>query len=267
MRRRLIVLCLVLFIIAACVWLLWGNVALELHSEIVFCDGLPDSFNGFCIAHVSDLHSAQIGKNNERLLNMLRQVEPDLIAITGDLTDSRDTDLSIALHFAAEAAKIAPCYYVTGNHEVRLQGTLYDELLEGLTAVGVIVLENEEVILCREGDSISIAGHRWGPAANVNNISDFGGFRVLLAHAPEDIDTYASAGFDLVLSGHAHGGQFRIPFIGGLYAPGQGFFPEYDGGCYTVGNTTMIVSRGIGNSNIPLRINNRPELILLVLEG
>lgn len=247
MRKHLIRLSMVLLIMVACASVLWANTALELNTETVSNDKLPINFIGFRIAHVSDLHSAQIGKDNEKLLNLLRQAEPDIIAITGDLADSRDTDLSIALHFAAEAVKIAPCYYVTGNHEVRLQGTLYNDLLEGLVAAGVTVLNDEEIILTREGECISITGHWWGTAENVNSISNFSGYRILLAHAPEDIEAYAAAGFDFVLSGHAHGGQFRLPFIGGVYAPGQGFFPAYDGGCYAVGDTIMIVSRGIGN--------------------
>ena len=90
-------------------------------------------------------------------------------------------------------------------------------------------------------------------------------YSVLLAHRPELIETYAAYGADLVLSGHAHGGQVRLPFIGALYAPGQGFLPEYDSGLYTVGETDMIVSRGLGNSLIPLRVNNRPELVIAVL--
>lgn len=267
MRKRFLRIFAVLILFAVATWILWGNSALELNELTVHNEKLPDYFRGFRIAHVSDLHSAQMGQGNEKLISLLRQAQPDIIAITGDLADSRDTDLSIALDFAAEAVKIAPCYYVTGNHEVRLQGQLYSQLMDGLSAAGVTVLSDEEVILSLEGENISVAGHAWGPSDHIGEISDFDGYRILLSHAPEDVDDYAAAGFDLVLSGHAHGGQFRLPFVGGLYAPGQGFFPEYDAGSYQIGDTIMVVSRGIGNSNIPIRINNRPEVILVILEG
>ena len=92
-------------------------------------------------------------------------------------------------------------------------------------------------------------------------------FTILLSHRPELFDIYADHGMDLILSGHAHGGQFRLPFIGGLVAPNQGLFPEYDAGIYTEGNTNMLVSRGVGNSILPFRINNRPEVILIELQA
>ena len=97
--------------------------------------------------------------------------------------------------------------------------------------------------------------------------SEKDGFTILLSHRPELFDTYADQGMDLVLSGHAHGGQFRLPFIGGLVAPNQGLFPKYDAGIYTEDNTNMLVSRGVGNSILPFRINNRPEVILIELQA
>lgn len=98
-----------------------------------------------------------------------------------------------------------------------------------------------------------------------NLMDDNDGYTILLSHRPELFTTYTASGVDLVFTGHAHGGQFRIPFVGGLVAPNQGFFPEYDAGLYTAETTNMVVSRGVGNSIIPLRINNRPELIVVTL--
>jgi predicted MPP superfamily phosphohydrolase len=99
----------------------------------------------------------------------------------------------------------------------------------------------------------------------LNSLSSFEGYNILLSHRPEEFDIYANSKYDLVLTGHAHGGQVRIPFIGGLVAPNQGLFPEYDSGIFTSNNTTMVVSRGIGNSIIKLRVNNRPEIVLIEL--
>jgi predicted MPP superfamily phosphohydrolase len=209
---------------------------------------------------------------------MLRAAQPDIIAITGDLIDSRHTDVALALDFAAEAVKIAPCYYVTGNHESRLEEE-YAQLKAGLLAVGVVVLENDSVTLERDGETIRLLGVQ-DPAfeadywtlfpedvmdKNLAALSQGEGFRLLLSHRPEYMDMYARYSIDLVLSGHAHGGQFRLPWIGGLYAPGQGLFPEYDAGMFSVEGTQMIVSRGIGNSAFPLRFNNRPEVVLITL--
>lgn len=101
--------------------------------------------------------------------------------------------------------------------------------------------------------------------AKLSELTDPGGYNLLLSHRPELFETYKDSGIDLVLTGHAHGGQFRLPFIGGLIAPNQGFFPKYDSGLYTDGRTNMVVSRGLGNSIIPLRFNNRPEIVIVEL--
>ena len=108
-------------------------------------------------------------------------------------------------------------------------------------------------------------GHDCDSGKDVGKLSDYAGYRIILSHRPEHFKKYVAAGYDLVLSGHAHGGQFRLPVIGGLYAPGQGILPEYDSGVYTDGRTDMVVSRGIGNSGFPIRFNNNPEVILLTI--
>lgn len=265
---------------ALTVWTVWGNTALELNSYTITSEDLPDAFNGYRIAHVSDLHNAEMGNGNEKLLAMLRDAEPDIIAITGDLIDSRNTDVAVALAFAEKAVQIAPCYYVTGNHEARVFE--YSELKAGLEAVGVVVLENKRTEIELSGEAITLLGvadpsfntdYLFGDDATVisTNLAeittDEDGFTVLLSHRPELFGTYVEYGMDLVLSGHAHGGQFRFPFVGGLVAPNQGFFPEYDSGLYSEGGTNMIVSRGIGNSIVPFRFNNRPEVILIELQN
>ena len=126
-KRKSIILAVVAAILFALIaWIIWSNTALELNTYTISSSKLPQSFDGYRIAHVSDLHNAEMGKNNEKLLTMLRDTDPDMIAITGDLVDSRNTDLEVALLFVREAVKIAPCYYVTGNHEARISE--YDEL-------------------------------------------------------------------------------------------------------------------------------------------
>ena len=277
-KKRLIIAGVVLVLLALIIWTAWGNTALELNTYTVSSKELPDAFDGYRIAHVSDLHNAEMGDGNEKLLAMLREAEPDIIAITGDLIDSRNTNIEVALAFAEEAMKIAPCYYVTGNHEARVFACA--ELKVGLEAAGVVVLENERTEIELSGETITIIGvddpsfntdYLFGDSASVvsNTLAEISteddGFSVLLSHRPELFDTYVACGVDLALSGHAHGGQFRLPFIGGLVAPNQGFFPKYDAGLFKKENTTMIVSRGLGNSIIPFRINNSPEIVVAEL--
>ena len=252
---------------------------MEVNEYTVTSDRLPDTFDGFRIAQISDLHNAEFGENNTVLLALLRQSQPDLIVITGDLVDSRHTDLEIALRFAQAAAEIAPCYYVSGNHEARILE--YPALKEGLEAAGVTVLENQRLELERNGKNITLLGvddpsfqtdYLMGDAATVmagvlRELITDDSYTILLSHRPELFDLYAESGVDLIFSGHAHGGQFRLPFLGGLVAPNQGLFPEYDAGLYTAGTTNMLVSRGIGNSIIPLRFNNPPEIVVVSLHS
>ena len=279
-KKRVILIVSVVLLVGLSVWTIWGNTALEINEYTIMSDKLPEAFLGFRIAQVSDLHNAEFGEGNKKLIELLSQTDPGIIVITGDLMDSRHTDIEIALNFVRQAIKIAPVYYVTGNHEARVRE--YTELKTGLADAGVIVLENQQVQITREGESITLIGiddpsfqedYLFGDAASVSasalselqNESD--SYTILLAHRPELFDTYVDAGVNLVFSGHAHGGQFRLPFIGGLVAPNQGFFPEYDAGLFFEGVTTMIVSRGVGNSIIPFRINNPPEIVVVELKN
>ena len=279
-KKRIIALAVVAAILLALIiWTAWGNTALQLNVYTISSDRLPEAFDGYRIVHVSDLHNAELGKDNEKLVDMLQEAKSDIIAITGDIIDSRNTDIDIALQFTKAAMEIAPCYYVTGNHEARVSE--YDELKAGLIKQGVVVLEDATTEISLDGDTITLIGvndpsnqtdYLFGDSKTVMNgklqeILDVENeFTVLLSHRPELFEIYADNNMDLVLSGHAHGGQFRLPFVGGLVAPNQGFFPRYDAGLYTEENTNMVVSRGIGNSILPFRFNNRPEVILIELK-
>ena len=262
------------------VWIMWANTALEVNEYEIMSDKIPEAFSGFRIAQVSDLHNAEFGEGNEKLIELLSQTNPDMIVITGDLIDSRHTDIEIALEFAWQAGKIARVYYVSGNHEARIPE--YEDLKIGLVKAGVVILENQKVEITREGESITLMGiddpsfqedYLFGDSEsvarqaieNLQNESD--GYTILLSHRPELFNLYVETEMDLVFSGHAHGGQFRLPFIGGLIAPNQGFFPKYDAGLFSEGSTNMIVSRGVGNSIIPIRFNNRPEIVLVTLRN
>ncbi len=278
-KKRIRWLVAVAALVILTVWIAWGNEALELNAYTIQSQRLPEAFDGYRICHVSDLHNAQMGKNNEKLITMLREAAPDMIVITGDLIDSRRTDMDVALAFVQEAVKIAPCWYVTGNHESRISE--YGELKAAMEEAGVTVLNDMCDRITREGASIKLIGvndpkflgRYWsGDAETLMDTAltqlhtDEKTFTILLSHRPELFPVYASHGIDLVFSGHAHGGQFRLPFVGGVLVPNQGFFPKYDAGLFTQENTNMIVSRGIGNSLFPFRVNNPPEVILIKLQ-
>lgn len=266
-----------LALVALLGWLLWGNRALMVSEYIISDTELPAGFSGFRIAQISDLHNQEFGKKNVKLLSMLKETEPDVIFLTGDLVDSRNTQLQTSLDFVQEAMKIAPCYYVTGNHEARIKE--YYQLEEELQKLGITVLRNEAVRLERGEDVVCLAGvddpsfsvrDLSGDTNNVmqkalQSISENHQYKILLSHRPELFDAYVQTGMNLVFSGHAHGGQVRLPLVGGLVAPDQGVFPKYDAGLFKEGKTHMLVSRGVGNSIIPLRVNNRPEIVVVEL--
>ncbi len=238
---------------------------------------LPKNFEGFKIVHISDLHNKSFGKNQRYLINQIKKETPNIIVITGDLIDSRRYNEYIAMQFVNEAVKIAPVYYVTGNHEIR--SGRFKNLETQLVNAGVRVLRNSWEKIEIDGQSIIIAGSddpytgiRYREPITMDSYLkeikkdlDENSFKILLSHRPERIDAYAGHGFDLVFSGHAHGGQFRVPFLGGLVVPNQGFFPKYTSGIHKVDNTIMIISRGLGNSIVPQRIFNRPEIIIAEL--
>ena len=225
------------------------------------------------IVQLSDLHNAEFGTDNRRLLEAVSAAEPDLIFLTGDLLDSRRTDVAIALEFVREVIKIAPVYYSLGNHEGRIP-EIHEPFEEELRKLGVQVLRNEVAVLEREGQQLYIAGiddPEFFPSQEaflecLNELCHDDGYTLLLSHRPELFGDYCDAGAELVFSGHAHGGQFRLPWVGGLYAPHQGAFPEYDAGLFSQDSTKLIVSRGLGNSIFPFRLFNRPEVVVAVLE-
>lgn len=273
-RRMLRVFGVILILIAALIaWAAIDSRNIDVTRFTV--SGAPEAFSGFKIVQISDLHNAEFGTDNQKLIDILKSEAPDAIVITGDLIDARRTNTEIAESFARRCMEIADCYYVPGNHEARL-GDTYDAFESALIADGVNVLRNGSVRIRKEMDAIRIVGvddPAFAKASDaITNLDaalealSSDDFTILLAHRPELIDEYSKWGIDLVLSGHAHGGQIRLPGIGGLYAPGQGFFPRYTSGNYTMGDTEMIVSRGIGNSAFPLRVNDRPEVVIVTLK-
>lgn len=257
---------------------IWENHAVRSNTVEVASKKLPAAFDGFTIVQISDLHNARFGKDQEKLVALLKAAQPDLIAITGDLIDKRRPGMQNALRFVERAVAIAPVFYVTGNHEAKSKE--FPLLKEALGRLGVTLLLDRTVSIERGGAQIALAGLSDArfvtadktkfAAVSAEKLSAFlpkEGFTLLLAHRPELFAVYRAAGADLTLCGHAHGGQFRLPLVGGLIAPNQGLFPKYTAGLYREEGKCMIVSRGLGNSSIPIRLNNRPEVVKAVLHS
>ena len=269
-----------LIVIALLLFCSYQNSHLETPYYSYKEEQLGAAFDRYRIVQISDLHNAKFGKNNQKLVDRIRECEPDIIVLTGDLVDSNHTNVDRAVQFVDEIVKICPVYYVTGNHEYWLEKSEYDELMDGLTGAGVVILDDQVVEISRGDakfrlvglDDKSLADGTLGTLLNnAQNVahedSEKKEFTVVLAHEPQYLARYAGTGVDLVLSGHAHGGQFRLPFVGGIVAPDQGFLPEYTAGEYYMNGTEMIVSRGLGNSVIPVRLFNYPEIVCVELVG
>ena len=233
------------------------------------------------IALVTDLHSCRYGDKQAELIEAIQRENPDVILMSGDIFDDQKDDTNTDLFLAGLAGKY-PMYYVTGNHEYRSGEDAFLNKMAILEKHSVTVLSDVSVTVEVGDQTLTLCGVN-DPAVTkrmpdagpytarldlVKPIEDADTFTVLLAHRPEYFEAYAARDFDLVLCGHAHGGQWRIPYLlNGLLAPNQGFFPKYAGGLYEQDGTTMIVSRGLAReTTLVPRIFNRPELVIIEIQ-
>lgn len=279
-RRMKILMIIVLFMVIFSIFSIWQNNSIVISNYDYENSDVPFDFNDFKIVQISDLHNKVFGKEQSKLLEKVEGLSPDIIVITGDMIDRRRYNLENAMYFIDKAIKIAPIYYVSGNHEA--WSGKYSEIKERLSEVGVYVIDDERIEVRKNNSSINILGVS-DPAFITSSYIDetdtskleeylsswsgIEGFKILLSHRPELLELYSKNNMSLVFSGHAHGGQIRVPFLGGIIAPNQGFFPKYTSGGYSSYETTMFVSRGLGNSLFPFRIFNRPEIISVTLKS
>lgn len=265
--KSAIVLLIVIVLLLFCNF---QNKHLETTHYTYETEQLGVDLDGYRIVQISDLHNAKFGKSNQKLVDRIRECDPDMIVLTGDLVDSNHTNVDRAVQFVDEIVKICPVYYVTGNHEYWLDTYEYEKLMDGLASAGVVILDDQVVEISRGDAKFRLVGLDEKSLADGTLealLSDEKELTVVLAHEPQYLARYAGTGVDLVLSGHAHGGQFRLPFVGGIVAPDQGFLPEYTAGEYYMNGTEMIVSRGLGNSVVPVRLFNYPEIVCVELVG
>lgn len=269
-RRRLLFLLLIPVCLAAFFW--WEQNALQ--TELIEVEGAPAAFDGFRIAIISDVHGKEFGKDNKTLLARVAELEPNMIAITGDLIHNRK-QLPMVEPLARGLSEIAPTYYVTGNHEWAAR--CVNDVKAILKECGVRVLSNEYELLEQEGEKLALLGAedlngvkgqktiqelanqvRWSEGEDT--------YQLLLSHRNNRYETYQEAGVDLTLAGHAHGGIIRLPGTDGLIGH-HGFFPKYTAGRYDLSYGQMVVSRGLGNQPPLYRLFNHPHLPLVILKA
>lgn len=249
---------------------------------------IPHDFEGYRILHVSDLQSAYFGKNQKRLIKKAKRTNPDMIVFTGDLVDRNRTDLKASMSAMKQLVEIAPVFFVNGNHELYIEDSLqifyqelksigvrfvFDDTLEMVikkSKINIMGISDTTLCKCKLGERRRDTEISPAPLQNMlNELTESlnpKDFTILLSHEPQFFDYYIHEKVDLVFTGHAHGGQIRLPFTDGLFAPGQGILPQYTSGIRKKGNTSMVISRGLGNSVFPFRIFNRPELVVITLE-
>lgn len=275
--KQAILLILIVLFAAIIAWVIWDNNRITVTEYTIKDAEIPENFSGYRILQISDLHNAEFGEDNEILLNQISRLHPDMIVITGDLIDSYHTNVDISLAFIREAVKIAPTYYVFGNHEVRIPES-YTLLKDGMEKAGVVVLD-QPVTLEKDSQTITLLGVADPSAMSSDSryytqivgsmlkdvMPEETVYSILLCHRPEVFDAFVENGIDLAFTGHTHGGQVRIPFLGAIFSPDQGLFPKYDSGLFTEKDTTMIISRGLGNSSFPFRVDCPPEIVVATL--
>ena len=267
-----------------------GNLCLTVSRYDIHSAKLPESFDGMRIVQISDLHDASFGSGNSRLLRRISALSPGAILITGDLISSGDRNFEPVFSLVSGLVQLAPTYFSLGNHEqlhALFRETTGPSFLEQLASSGVVILDNQAAVLKHGPDEIKLYGYSCDipfyaaqdylmaeglsgsdPTPLLEKLGKSGdGFNLLMAHNPGFLDSYAAWGADLVLSGHLHGGVIRLPFVGGLLSPSREWFPKRDAGLYHSGSTDMVVNRGLGNSVIPVRIGNPPDITLITLHS
>lgn len=289
-RNRFFILMVIL--VLSILFIFWQNNCLEVSKYLLEYDDLPDSFNGYRIIQISDMHGKTFGSQNSRLSKRIKSMKPDILIATGDMMSSTVNDGKAFLNFLDEYDQFSPVYMCLGNHEQIARWLIdknrkvdYDDFIKGVKNRGVKVLDNDKIKIVREGSTITLEGltpelyHYSSKEVNSEDKSLLlkksyidevigkpnAGFNILMAHNPAYFHEYVSWGADLILSGHVHGGVIQVPFKGGLLSPERVFFPEFDAGLFEEGPSKMVVNRGLGYSVINFRLFNRPEISFIEL--
>ena len=270
MKKVYIILCAAALLAVFFIWQTNTLVTTAIEYE---SSRIPDGFDGYKIVQISDLHNKNFGKDNYKLIAAVKSAEPDMIVMTGDLINRRTKNLDDMEVLAQKLIEIAPVFFVNGNHEN--DSELGIDLVTMFNKYNVTTLENESVIIEKGGDKLTLFGINdpdffgdsgFKDTLSMLKVSDTTDFNVLLSHRPEKMRLYKENNFDLVFSGHVHGGQLRLPFFPAFLGPNQGLFPKYYEGLYTEGDTSMVVSRGLGTSILKVRMFCHPEVMVVTFK-
>lgn len=241
----------------------------------------PEIKQSFKIVDLTDLHNFQYGDENCRLINKVKNESPDVIFLTGDMLNADEERTDILMNLIQQLVNIAPVYASLGNHEIEyMQLSGNRNLIAQMEEAGATVLDKKYIDIEIKNQKVRLGGiygyvlssdDKEDPEQTfMEEFQDTDRFKILLSHMPEDLLLWKSMEYwdvDLVFSGHVHGGQMRIPFVGGLYDPEEGFFPTYTKGMYECGNGTMVLSAGLGSSRGIPRVNNLPELVVCEIDS
>ena len=272
MRKVFYLVLIVVLAVLLLVELYRSNHIIDLERITVTRPNLPEGFDGFKIAHISDLHGAQFGVDNADLIAMIREEKPDIIVITGDYVDTTSRDLDMVYATARDLAAVAPCYFVPGNHEYK-EG--FASIKKELERAGVTVLQNQAVEIERNGDAITLLG-----VDDPNGRADMitmeeavrlakqrgPDFLLMLNHRYSRAEEASALGADVMLAGHAHGGLIRLPFTDGIVGPSYKWFPKHTNGLYDIDGMALVTSRGLGNAGMTRRLFNPPHLPIIELK-
>lgn len=263
-KRLVLSVIAILFVVYV---LLGFNPMLEITSYTYKNSKIPDAFQDYKIVLISDLHHENFGSNQSALISAVAEQSPDIVVMTGDIVDEDHTDLKPIEDLLKGISDLCPIYYISGNHDVSSTTVVQYSALQTLfEKYGVYDIDDSQVVLQKGDDEILLTGQEWRSiyVADYLEPADPSYFNILLYHGSDCFDLISPFGYDLVLSGHTHGGLIRLPFVGGLITNTGAIFPKYAGGAYTQGVSTLISSRGLGDAALP-RFYNRPELVVITL--
>ena len=264
----------------------YENRKLTVNSYHITDKKCPRAFDGYRIVQLSDMHNAEFGNNNQKLFDVIKHQNPDMIVITGDMIIGKpNTDVKKAVTFVNSLCDIAPVYYSMGNHELRvsLYEDTYGDMRTQFTACiskRVHLLFDEKVTISQKDEKINLYGLNLTSElykrivktpmdekylASLFGTCNHDEYHIFLAHNPDYFEDYATWGANLTFAGHVHGGMVRLPWLGGALSPMIHFFPKYDKGMFRYDDKYMILSGGLGNHTFKFRVNNLPEVVTVTL--
>ena len=273
MKKHRILLLTLLILLLGLVWSVYSSrYRLQITYDSLTSSSLPRGFDGYRIVQLTDLHAAEFGENNCKLVEKIQALRPDMISMTGDFIE-QESDISVTETLIAQLTDIAPVYVVSGNHDWASGAA--NELRAAIESAGGVWLGNSCRELTKNNDRIILAGvedpNSYAEMIQPDELMDQialaypDTFTILLAHRNDWPEKYPNLQADLILCGHGHGGVIRLPFVGGLLDTTRTLFPAYDAGLFPCNRYTMVVSRGLGG-NFPIpRLWNRPEILCLDL--